>query len=107
MKANFTKDQNLQDGGTTVAAWGPLLWDTDPAAKTVVVSELTITQNGVEATNAGSREYAKGQGTWSLPLTTPPGQRLQGGRAHGHGVVTVIDPPGGTGEPWESDIDLH
>jgi hypothetical protein len=107
MKANFNQDQNLQNGGTTIAAWGPLRWSTDPTAEKVVVSELTITQNGVVATNAGGHEYAKGQANWSLPLTTPPGQRLQGGSARGHGVVTVIDPPGGTPVPWDSDIDLH
>jgi hypothetical protein len=107
MMANFDRDQRMQNGGTTVLASGPLLWDTDPNAERVMVDRLKIIQNGVEATNAGGDECAKQEAKWNLPLTTPQGQRLQSGRARGSGWVTVTKPGGGKSQYWESDVELH
>jgi hypothetical protein len=107
MMSKFNPDLNLQNGGTTVLGWGPLDWASDPAAQRVMVERLTITQNGVVARNAGGDQCTRGEASWTLPLTTAPGERLRSGSAHAHGTVTVIDPSGGGSQDWDNDVELH
>jgi hypothetical protein len=107
MMSKFNPDLNLQNGGTTVLGWGPLDWGSDPGAKRVVVSQLTITQDGVVARNDGGAECTRGTANWNLPLTTASGQRLRSGPAHARGRVTVVDPSGGAAQDWDDDVELH
>jgi hypothetical protein len=107
MMAKFNPWQNMQNGGTTVMAWGPLFWSTDPGARRSSSTSSRSRRTSVTATNSGGDTCVVGEANWNLPLTTAQGQKLRSGLAKAHGVVTVIDPPGGEPKPWQDEVELH
>jgi hypothetical protein len=103
MRGNFYSPATLTPDGSGVAAGGPLEWDADDVAATIVI---TVSQRGLTAHGAG--RYDSGDAAWWESLAVAEPGRLRPGGATGFGVAVVTTSAGRLGTyRWSEAIVLE